>query len=83
MNSDTLVFEDWLPRLSDAAYNGARVGTVTPFSNDGSIASYPRRFGGAIDADEAAAISRLAAETHRGTFGRDSGRRRLLPVYPP
>ena len=67
LNSDTLVFEDWLPRLSDAAYNGPRVGTVTPFSNDGSIASYPRRFGGAIDADEAAAISRLAAETHRGT----------------
>ena len=66
LNSDTLVFEDWLQRLSDAAYNAPRVGTVTPFSNDGSIASYPRRFGGAIDADEAAAISRFAAQTQPG-----------------
>jgi GT2 family glycosyltransferase len=67
LNSDTLVFEDWLRRLSDAAYHAPRVGTVTPFSNDGSIASYPRRFGGVIDAEEAVAISRLAAQTHAGT----------------
>jgi GT2 family glycosyltransferase len=44
LNSDTLVFGDWLQRLSAAAYSDSRVGTVTPFSNDGSIASYPREF---------------------------------------
>jgi len=66
LNSDTLVFDDWLQRLSDTAYHGPRVGTVTPFSNDGSIASYPRRFGGALGADAAAAISKLTAATHAG-----------------
>ena len=66
LNSDTLVFDDWLRRLRAAAYSEPRVGTVTPFSNDGSIASYPRRFGGAIDPDEAAALDKLAARTHAG-----------------
>jgi GT2 family glycosyltransferase len=66
LNSDTLVFEDWLRRLSAAAYSDPRVGSATPFSNDGSIASYPRRFGCAIDADEAAALDKLAARTNAG-----------------
>ncbi len=66
LNSDTLVFNDWLERLRATAYSEPRVGTVTPFSNDGSIASYPRRFGGAIGAEEAAAVSKLAARTHAG-----------------
>jgi len=66
LNADTLVFDDWLQRLRAAAYRDRRVGTVTPLSNDGSIASYPRRFGGAIDADEAAALHKLAARTHTG-----------------
>ena len=30
LNSDTLVFGDWLQRLSAAAYSASRVGTVTP-----------------------------------------------------
>jgi hypothetical protein len=42
LNSDTLVFDDWLARLRAAAYSGPTVGTVTPLSNSGSIASYPR-----------------------------------------
>lgn len=67
LNSDTQVFDDWLQRLSDAAYAGSRVGTVTPLSNDGSIASYPRRVGAPIDAEEAAALHKLAAWTHSGT----------------
>jgi GT2 family glycosyltransferase len=66
LNSDTLVFGDWLERLGAAAYAGSRVGTVTPFSNDGSVASYPRRFGGAIDAEEAAALHEIAARAHSG-----------------
>jgi GT2 family glycosyltransferase/glycosyltransferase involved in cell wall biosynthesis len=67
LNSDTLVFGDWLQRLGAAAYSASRVGTVTPFSNNGSIASYPRKFGSSIDPDEAAALDKLAAWTHPGT----------------
>ena len=61
LNSDTLVFEGWLQRLRAAAYSAPRVGTVTPFSNDGSIASYPHRHGAALGADAAAALNGLAA----------------------
>ncbi len=67
LNSDTLVFNDWLQRLRATAYSASRVGTVTPFSNDGSIASYPREFGSAIDPEAAAALDKLAACTHPGT----------------
>ncbi len=66
LNSDTLVFGDWLERLRKAAYADPRVGTVTPFSNDGSIVSYPRRFGGPLGAVEAEQLSRIAAELHAG-----------------
>lgn len=66
LNSDTLVFGDWLQRLADAAYGSPRVGTVTPFSNNGSIASYPREFGSSIDPEGAAALHDLATRTHAG-----------------
>jgi len=42
LNSDTRVSGDWLTRLRAAAYRDSRVGTVTPFTNSGSIAGYPR-----------------------------------------
>jgi len=41
LNSDTEVFGDWLDRMRAAA-SGERVATVTPFSNNGEICSYPR-----------------------------------------
>lgn len=41
LNSDTRVANDWLQRLQAAAYSAAKVATVTPFSNNGSICSYP------------------------------------------
>jgi GT2 family glycosyltransferase len=67
LNSDTRVFGDWLQRLGATAYGASRVGTVTPFSNDGSIASYPRAFGSPIDPEQAAALDKLAAWTHPGS----------------
>ncbi len=67
LNSDTRVFDDWLVRLRAAAYSGPTVGTVTPFSNSGSIASYPRTEGAALDPGEAAALHALTAESHPGT----------------
>ncbi len=42
LNSDTEVSGDWLDRLQRAAYSERRAGTVTPFSNNATICSYPR-----------------------------------------
>lgn len=41
LNSDTEVPPGWLQRLRGAAYQRDDIGTVTPFSNYGSLASYP------------------------------------------
>lgn len=42
LNSDAIVPKGWLERLLAAAYRGAFIGTVTPFSNNASICSYPQ-----------------------------------------
>ena len=41
LNSDTLVANDWLDRITQAAYRDERIGTVTPASNNATICSYP------------------------------------------
>ena len=41
LNSDTEVANDWLARLAGAASGDARAATVTPFSNNATICSYP------------------------------------------
>jgi len=41
LNSDTEVAGDWLDRLRRAAYGDARIASVTPFSNNATICSYP------------------------------------------
>jgi GT2 family glycosyltransferase len=67
LNSDTRVFGDWLNRLQAAAYGDATVGTVTPLSNNGSIASYPHAAGNAAVApEEAARLDELAASCNAG-----------------
>ena len=42
LNSDTEVNGDWLDRLERCAHAAATTGTVTPFSNNATICSYPR-----------------------------------------
>ncbi|HEX5313145.1 glycosyltransferase, partial [Aquabacterium sp.] len=42
LNSDTEVYSDWLDRIRRAAYRNGRTGTVTPFSNNATICSYPK-----------------------------------------
>ncbi len=42
LNSDAEVANDWLDRIQKAAYSAARVASVTPFSNNATICSYPR-----------------------------------------
>lgn len=41
LNSDTEVNGDWLDRLHHAATSAPDIGTVTPFSNNATICSYP------------------------------------------
>ncbi|MCB1920893.1 MAG: glycosyltransferase [Candidatus Competibacteraceae bacterium] len=41
LNSDTEVHGNWLDRLAQCAYANKRIGTVTPFSNNATICSYP------------------------------------------
>lgn len=42
LNSDTEVAHNWLDRLVNAAYRADNIATVTPFSNNATICSYPR-----------------------------------------
>jgi GT2 family glycosyltransferase/glycosyltransferase involved in cell wall biosynthesis len=42
LNSDTEVYDGWLDRLRRAAHRTPLTGTVTPLSNNATIASYPR-----------------------------------------
>ena len=41
LNSDTVVSNDWLDRLQACAAADTRIGTVTPFSNNAEICSFP------------------------------------------
>jgi glycosyltransferase involved in cell wall biosynthesis len=41
LNSDVEVANDWLERMRDAAYSKPRVGSITPFSNNATICSFP------------------------------------------
>lgn len=41
LNSDTIVANEWLDRLYNCAYKESRIGTVTPFSNNATICSFP------------------------------------------
>jgi GT2 family glycosyltransferase len=42
LNSDTEVADGWLDRLAACAGREPRAGTVTPFSNNATVCSYPR-----------------------------------------
>jgi len=41
LNSDTLVPKGWVDQLIQAAYSDPIIGTVTPFSNNATICSFP------------------------------------------
>jgi len=41
LNSDTEVHGDWAGRLAEHAYSHKKIGTVTPFSNNATICSWP------------------------------------------
>ncbi len=66
LNSDTLVFGNWIDRLM--AHVDCRVATVTPFSNNASLCSYPRNFeSNALPSGfSARALDRSAARLNHG-----------------
>ena len=41
LNSDTEVFDFWLDRIVKVANKNNKIATITPFTNNGTIASYP------------------------------------------
>ena len=68
LNSDTEVANDWLDRLAAAAQSGDDVATVTPFSNNATICTYPfEGWGEGVPGTLGlAALDRVFAETNRG-----------------
>lgn len=42
LNADTRVHGDWLDRLRSAAYSAEDIASVTPWSNNGELMSFPR-----------------------------------------
>ena len=48
LNSDTEVPARWIERLAGHAYSTPRIGTVTPFSNNATICSWPTVAGGPL-----------------------------------
>ncbi len=66
LNSDTVVTRGWLDELAAAAAASPRIGTVTPFTNNGTLASIPRpfeinRLPTGFDADHFAALVEAAS----------------------
>ena len=68
LNSDTEVANDWLDRLRRNAYRQPDIGTVTPFSNNATICSYPFEgwTGGMPGTLSLAALDRLFAAANAG-----------------
>lgn len=67
LNSDTEVPAGWLERLAGHAYSADRVGTVTPFSNNATICSWPALPGGDLPAGVSlAAIDAACEAANRG-----------------
>jgi GT2 family glycosyltransferase/predicted SAM-dependent methyltransferase len=52
LNSDTQVASHWLSKLAGHAYSEANIGTVTPFSNNATICSWPTINGGPLPVGE-------------------------------
>jgi len=66
LNADAEVHGDWLQRLRATAYSATDIGTVTPLSNAGSIASYPGGIEQACTAERAVKLDTLAATVNSG-----------------
>lgn len=68
LNADTLVFGDWLGRLRTAAYSRSDIGSVTPLTNTGAIASYSNPLSDQMSTEAASGLDQLAARTNGGAI---------------
>jgi GT2 family glycosyltransferase len=68
LNSDALVANDWLDRLRRRAHAESDIGTVTPFSNNATICSWPS-FCAENDLPEGITLSALDAIFRRANAG--------------
>ncbi|WP_051302558.1 glycosyltransferase [Sedimenticola selenatireducens] len=70
LNSDTEVANDWLQRLADTAYAAPDIASVTPFSNNATICSYPYPEwpGGLPGALSLQALDNCFAQANAGAF---------------
>ena len=67
LNSDTEVPANWLERLVGHAYSGKQIGSVTPFSNNATICSWPALPGGDLPAGVLlAAVDAACQAANRG-----------------
>lgn len=66
LNADTIVFPGWQERLCTHAEADARIATVTPLSNAGSIASYPGGIETECDRATALRRDRRASQVNAG-----------------
>lgn len=70
LNSDTCVANNWLDRLRNCAYADPNIATVTPFSNNATICSYPKFCkSNELPSDyDLEALDQLFAETNNNAF---------------
>ncbi|MDE2514686.1 MAG: glycosyltransferase [Rhodospirillales bacterium] len=69
LNSDTEVPPGWLARLTAQAYAGPRIASVSPFSNNATICSYPDFAGGGLAFGmDVAALDAACARANPGRF---------------
>jgi len=74
LNSDTEVSSGWLSRLAGHAYASPRIGTVTPFSNNATICSWPGVRGGALPP------GRTVADMDAAFLAANRGRQVAIPT---
>ncbi|MGZ3183718.1 MAG: glycosyltransferase family 2 protein [Telluria sp.] len=74
LNADTLVQGDWLDRLCASLYSAPDVASVSPWSNNGEISSFPRiaHPAPAPSPAQLAALDTLAARLHRAGVLQDA-----------
>ncbi len=66
LNSDAVPAPHWLARLRDVAWSRPDIGTVTPFSNEASLLSYPDSARANPVPVDLARLGRLADAANRG-----------------
>jgi GT2 family glycosyltransferase len=73
LNADTLVHGDWIDRLARALYSADDIASVSPWSNNGEITSFPEinQSTDAPSLEQLAQIDRIAADLHDAGLSQD------------